>query len=709
MTSTFNLFPFSVDDADIIILNHLEEIGTRFFGDYLQEINNEGNELDRQYFKNYLNYYLFEDILQLDNITMPWESLIYELKTNKNYINLIDFIDDKYKSMFVSNILYMYTKDDIELIALHEKILPYFLEDFNSILDNMYRNKCHNLVAYLSNKSTQDKTLLWLKEYYSENKRYKNFSNLEITEYPKFTKKLNEITKITYQVYDCFNMICSINQNNKISEHSLLKSLFHIIHDFMELSVLNICLLRKTLSEALEEMKERFSEIPEDNLYSRDLLRLKISFFDKMSNELNEITIDETRCMDFFRNYSVEWLYENINNYSHELDDIIGNTIEYMTEERHILYFDRQLFNVCMNILEYDTSKSLTASLGLKCKTIMLISYHFDILDSCVKIYILENLDLFVKNIVHLYIESKNLVDYDIFTYKIEILNMLAGYKETIYHVLDEEIIQRFINQLIDLNQSVFKGLISLVRKFYALDNNIQDEEENTLQDVSKENLLKSMHWYQNVVKMMDLYFIQPSFLERCIDVGNREQMALMIGKKLDILCGSKKKTLAIKQESMYFSPIVHLKNIFNVVYGLCKNPQFQKALVYENHFLKTKYIRKMVEILHRKQEILIREYDELYELAKLIDDGREKEEEERDIPEDLLDPIMGTLIENPVILPNTDMFMEKDVILRHLLTSEDNPFNREPLTKGQLEEYNQQDDVKKKIAAFQERINSIR
>lgn len=708
MTSKFNLFPFSIDDADITILNNLEEIGIRFFGDYLQEINNEGNKLDRQYFKNYLNYYLFEDILQLDNITMPWESLIYELKTNKNYINLIDFIDDKNKSMFVSNILYMYTKDDIELIALNEKIIHYFLADFNSILDNMYRNKCHNLVAYLSNKSTQDKTLLWLKEYYSENKRYKNFSSLEITEYPKFTKKLNEITKITYQVYDCFNMICSINQSSKISEHPLLKSLFRIIHDFMELSVLNICLLRKTLSEALEEMKQSYSEIPEDNLYSRDLIRLKISFFDKMSHELNDITIDETKCMEFFRNYSVEWLYENINNYSHEMDDIIGNTIEYMTDERHILYFDRQLFDVCMSILEYDADKSLTASLGLKCKTIMLISSHFDILDSCVKIYILKELDLFVKSLVHLYIESKNLVDYDIFTYKIEILNMLAGYKETIYHAVDEEIVQRFIHQMIDLNQSVFKGLISLVRKFYALDNNIQDEEENNLQDVSKENLLKSMHWYQNVVKMMDLYFIQPSFLERCIDVGNREQMALMIGKKLDILCGSKKKTLAIKQESMYFSPIVHLKNIFNVVYGLCKNPQFQKALVYENYFLKTKYIRKMAEILHRKQEILILEFDEIYELAKLIDDGREKEEE-RDIPEDLLDPIMGTLIENPVILPNTDIFMENDVILRHLLTNEDNPFNREPLTKTELEEYNERDDIRKRIAEFQERINSIR
>jgi hypothetical protein len=69
----------------------------------------------------------------------------------------------------------------------------------------------------------------------------------------------------------------------------------------------------------------------------------------------------------------------------------------------------------------------------------------------------------------------------------------------------------------------------------------------------------------------------------------------------------------------------------------------------------------------------------------------------------------MGTLIENPVILPNSDMFMEKDVILRHLLTSEDNPFNREPLTKSQLEEYNEREEIKEKITEFQERINLIR
>lgn len=712
MTSKFNLFPFSVDDADITILKELEQRGIQFFGDYLPEIYDEGNELDHYYFKNYLTYYLFEDVLQLDNITMPWESLISELKTNKNYIALLDFIDESCKSKFVANILYMYTKDDIELIALNEKIIPYLLDDFNNVLDNMYRNKCINLIAYISNKTTQERTIEWVKKYYHQHKRFKNFSGLEITEYPNFTKKLCEITKVTYQMYDCFNMICSVNQNGKISEHSLLKTLFHIIHDFMELSVLNICLLRKTLSEALEEMKERYSEIPEDNIYSRDVIRLKISFFEKMSNELNDIKIDENRCIEFFRNYSVVWIHENINNTSHEFDHIISNTIEYLTQERHILYFDRQLFDVCMSIIEHDIDKTISASLSLKSKTMMLISSHFDILDSCVKIYILKNLEAFVKNMVHLYINVVNLDDYHIFTYQFEILHIIAGYKQTIYDILDEETIQRFIHQIVDLSQSVFNGLISLVRRFYTIDNTNETDVENNLEDISKENILKTMQWYQSIVTILDEYFIHQSFLERCVNVGNREQMALILGKKLDVLCGKNKKTLAIKQEPLYFSPIIHLKTTFTIIHSLWKKVEFQKALIHENHFLKTKYIRKMAEILLRKQEILISEHDDIHNLAKLIDNGREKEknyEERDDIPDDLLDPIMGTLIENPVILPNSDIFMEKDVILRHLLTSEDNPFNRELLTRSQLEEYNEREEIKEKIAEFQERINLIR
>ena len=71
------------------------------------------------------------------------------------------------------------------------------------------------------------------------------------------------------------------------------------------------------------------------------------------------------------------------------------------------------------------------------------------------------------------------------------------------------------------------------------------------------------------------------------------------------------------------------------------------------------------------------------------------------EIPDEFLDPIMGSVIEDPVCLPNTDIIMERDVILRHLLENQDNPFNREPLTKKELDDFNARDDIISKIAEF--------
>ena len=79
--------------------------------------------------------------------------------------------------------------------------------------------------------------------------------------------------------------------------------------------------------------------------------------------------------------------------------------------------------------------------------------------------------------------------------------------------------------------------------------------------------------------------------------------------------------------------------------------------------------------------------------------------DEDEDIPDDLLDPIMGCLIENPVLLPNTDTFIDQDVILRHLLTSSDNPFTRDPLSKTQLEEYNTRPEIQVRIGLFKQRL----
>jgi len=48
-------------------------------------------------------------------------------------------------------------------------------------------------------------------------------------------------------------------------------------------------------------------------------------------------------------------------------------------------------------------------------------------------------------------------------------------------------------------------------------------------------------------------------------------------------------------------------------------------------------------------------------------------------------DPLMMTLMRDPVILPTSGKVMDRAVIMRHLLNSDTDPFNRQPLTTDML------------------------
>ena len=55
-------------------------------------------------------------------------------------------------------------------------------------------------------------------------------------------------------------------------------------------------------------------------------------------------------------------------------------------------------------------------------------------------------------------------------------------------------------------------------------------------------------------------------------------------------------------------------------------------------------------------------------------------------IPSEYLDPLMATLMEDPVQLPTSSkMVMDRANIVRHLLSDQRDPSTREPLTPDQL------------------------
>merc|ERR1711933_172010 len=77
--------------------------------------------------------------------------------------------------------------------------------------------------------------------------------------------------------------------------------------------------------------------------------------------------------------------------------------------------------------------------------------------------------------------------------------------------------------------------------------------------------------------------------------------------------------------------------------------------------------------------------------LMKKFEEKRNIEVMLGDIPSKYLDPIMQTLMSDPVTWKNKNgqdtnkYVMDRKVIERHLMNNPNNPFNREPLTKEDL------------------------
>jgi len=67
-----------------------------------------------------------------------------------------------------------------------------------------------------------------------------------------------------------------------------------------------------------------------------------------------------------------------------------------------------------------------------------------------------------------------------------------------------------------------------------------------------------------------------------------------------------------------------------------------------------------------------------------ILQTKKQQEIDFSDAPDRYKDPLMDTIMEDPVILPSSNI-MDRSVIIRHLLNASTDPFNRQPLTEDML------------------------
>ncbi|EXX53635.1 hypothetical protein RhiirA5_349834 [Rhizophagus irregularis] len=168
------------------------------------------------------------------------------------------------------------------------------------------------------------------------------------------------------------------------------------------------------------------------------------------------------------------------------------------------------------------------------------------------------------------------------------------------------------------------------------------------------------------------------------------DRLAAMLDYNLNSLVGPKCTGLKVKNREKYrFQPRILLQQLITVYLNLSKSKEFIQAVAKDGRSYSKELFLKAFSILKehglkldRDIKVLEKFVNNVEEVIKQEEQG---EEELGDIPEDFLDPLLFVIMEDPVILPESRISIDRKSITTHLLSDATDPFNRKPLTIDQV------------------------
>lgn len=174
--------------------------------------------------------------------------------------------------------------------------------------------------------------------------------------------------------------------------------------------------------------------------------------------------------------------------------------------------------------------------------------------------------------------------------------------------------------------------------------------------------------------------FVHPFLAERIIS---------MLNYFLQHLVGPKMGALKVKDFSEFdFKPQQLVSDICTIYINLGDEENFCATVPKDGRSYSPTLFSQTVRVLRKinKPGEMIRGFGLLADKIKSHADRQQQEEETfADAPDDFLDPIMSTLMLDPVLLPSSNVTVDRSTIARHLLSDQTDPFNRSPLTMDQI------------------------
>lgn len=182
------------------------------------------------------------------------------------------------------------------------------------------------------------------------------------------------------------------------------------------------------------------------------------------------------------------------------------------------------------------------------------------------------------------------------------------------------------------------------------------------------------------------------------------DRLAGMLNYNLVVLVGPGYNELKVQNPEKYqFDPKELLFQLCSIFINLSKRDEFVKAVARDLRSFEPENFYKAITILRKSYKIPDENYERellsFVEKAKSVKLADEEEELELgEVPDEFLDPLMYTLMKDPVKLPTSKISIDRSVLKAHLMNDPTDPFNRMPL---KLEEVSDDKELKARIDAW--------
>ncbi|SPO49352.1 related to UFD2 - ubiquitin fusion degradation protein [Moesziomyces antarcticus] len=181
------------------------------------------------------------------------------------------------------------------------------------------------------------------------------------------------------------------------------------------------------------------------------------------------------------------------------------------------------------------------------------------------------------------------------------------------------------------------------------------------------------------------------------------DRLAAMLDYNLDLMAGPKCQNLKVQQpKKVGFEPRNLLRMIMSVYLNLCTKREFVAAIARDGRSYSRPVFEKAGAIAER---YMLKSPPELEAWAGMIAQVEERRQMEQDdeeelgeVPDEFLDPLMATVMKDPVLLPRSKTVVDRSTIKAHLLSDATDPFNRSPL---KIEDVVPDTELKARIEAF--------